>query len=76
MLLQKTAPERIDVATGKGCTAMFLACWRGHLEIAQMLHAAGAKVERLDREVRSMEQRAAEWNHKNVQEWIVALRGG
>lgn len=74
MILQKTNADQIDAATHKGCTAMFLACWRGHIEIAQMLHQAGAKVDRDDNEGRTMEARALEWNHKKVVEWLQSLK--
>mmetsp|Transcript_51879 Transcript_51879/g.129074 ORF Transcript_51879/g.129074 Transcript_51879/m.129074 type:complete len:185 (-) Transcript_51879:7-561(-) len=73
MILEVTPPERLDCATHKGCSAMFLACWRGHLEIAQMLHAAGAKPTKCDKEGRTMMQRAAEWNHKGVESWLLSL---
>ena len=41
----------MEEETSKGHTAMFLACWRGHLDVAQRLHAAGASPIRSDYEV-------------------------
>lgn len=55
--------------------ALFLACWRGHLEIAQALHSAGGDVGREDKEGRSMEVRAVEWNQTRVVTWLKSLRG-
>jgi hypothetical protein len=55
--------------------ALFLACWRGHLEIAQALHSAGGDVGREDKEGRSMEVRAVEWNQTRVVAWLKSLRG-
>ena len=60
----------IDRATKHGHTAMFLACWRGHLDSAQRLHAAGASILHLDREGKSMLQRAQEWNQTRVVQWL------
>ena len=67
-------PEEVEEETSKGHTALFLACWRGHLEVAQRLHAAGASPVRVDYEGKTMLQRAAEWNQTRVVQWLEELR--
>lgn len=54
--------DGIDVATAAGQTPMYLACWRGHLELAQRLQSSGASIMRVDNEGKTMLQRAKDWN--------------
>ena len=54
--------DSIDAPTAAGQTPMYLACWRGHLELAQRLHSSGASMMRVDNEGKTMLQRAKDWN--------------
>jgi ankyrin repeat protein len=66
----------VDHATDKGYTPLFLACWRGHLELAQALRARGASENRADSQGKSMLVRAREWNQAKVVAWLEGLRAG
>mmetsp|Transcript_14419 Transcript_14419/g.22368 ORF Transcript_14419/g.22368 Transcript_14419/m.22368 type:complete len:245 (+) Transcript_14419:425-1159(+) len=73
-LLESQGVSRVDLATKKGHTALFLACWRGHLDVAQMLHSKGASELKIDTEGKSMIDRAQAWNQTRVVEWLKQLR--
>uniref|UniRef100_A0A6U6DJ71 Uncharacterized protein n=2 Tax=Guillardia theta TaxID=55529 RepID=A0A6U6DJ71_GUITH len=62
--------QHIDDKTVKGYSAIYLACWRGHLEVAQLLHSKGAKLNQTDNEGRTMISRARDWNQIRVLEWL------
>eukprot|EP00286_Rhodomonas_abbreviata_P026407 CAMPEP_0181305588 /NCGR_PEP_ID=MMETSP1101-20121128/9815_1 /TAXON_ID=46948 /ORGANISM="Rhodomonas abbreviata, Strain Caron Lab Isolate" /LENGTH=219 /DNA_ID=CAMNT_0023411525 /DNA_START=573 /DNA_END=1232 /DNA_ORIENTATION=- len=64
----------MDGVTESGHTALFLACWRGHFEVAQMLQARGANENVVDKEGKSMIDRARGWNQTRVVEWLSSLR--
>mmetsp|Transcript_65537 Transcript_65537/g.155290 ORF Transcript_65537/g.155290 Transcript_65537/m.155290 type:complete len:245 (+) Transcript_65537:273-1007(+) len=64
----------VDIATKTGYTPLFLACWRGHLELAQALRSRGASENRVDSQGKSMLARAREWNQSKVVAWLEGLR--
>uniref|UniRef100_A0A7S0HBL6 Uncharacterized protein n=1 Tax=Hanusia phi TaxID=3032 RepID=A0A7S0HBL6_9CRYP len=66
----KELQQLVDEKTVKGYSAIYLACWRGHLEVAQLLHSKGAKLNQTDNEGRTMISRARDWNQTRVLEWL------
>ena len=59
---EEDGKNSIDSPTEAGQTPLYLACWRGHLELAQRLHASGSSTMRVDNEGKTMLQRAKDWN--------------
>jgi len=74
LLLESIPLPALDAPTRHGHTALFLACWRGHLDVAQLLHGRGANVNQIDAEGKSMIDRARGWNQTRVVAWLTELR--
>lgn len=74
VLVDSLPAPALDSPTKNGHTALFLACWRGHLEVAQLLHGRGASENKIDAEGKSMIDRARGWNQTRVVAWLSELR--
>ena len=54
-------------------SALYAACWRGHLDIAKLLHQHGARVDLVDANGMTAAMAATEWGHSQCAAWCESV---